>query len=229
MEDGEDVEDEERGFVEICVTKKARVRVNYRGCDDAQSGVVWYFLPLSARAPATGSKAKRGSLKQPPGSSYRVPAKGGIGSEVRITDVEDRVKVCVFKSTRIRFSDIRCDDGEKGYDWYYIRIDGYVPGVGKKAEDGSFQTPYADPYSARRNGGDATKAAIGYEDPNMPEVEEEEEEEYCTTTIDGECVSTNRCTRTVNSVCVENENGSLGSSSSRCSNVFANKRWTRRC
>jgi hypothetical protein len=95
----------------------------------------------------------------------------------------------------------------------------------------SFRTPYADTYRARRNGGDAAKAAIDYEDPNMPEMEEEEEEEeeYCTTTINGNCVSTNRCTKTVGGVCVGTENGSLGSTSSRCRNVFVNKRWTRRC
>ncbi|MGW2200280.1 hypothetical protein ACWCSH_49255, partial [Streptosporangium sp. NPDC001682] len=86
---------------------------------------------------------------------------------MRIADVEDRVEVCVLKSSRIRFSDIRCDDGEKGYDWYYIRIDGHVPAVGKKAKDGSFRTPYAEAHRARRNGGDAAKAAIGYEDPDM--------------------------------------------------------------
>ncbi|MEV1173624.1 hypothetical protein [Nonomuraea sp. NPDC049784] len=129
----QDATADDRGFIEICVTKKKRVRVNYRGCDDAQSGVTWYFLPLDARVPATGSTAKHGSFKQPSGDSYRAPAKGGIGSEVMITDVDDRVQACVAETTRIRVADIRCDDGEKGYAWYYIRIDGYVPPVGKKA------------------------------------------------------------------------------------------------
>ena len=228
-ENTEEMEDEERGFIEICVAKRTRVRVNYRGCDDAQSGVTWYFLPLNARAPATGSTAKRGSFKQPGGDSYRAPAKGGVGSKVKIADVEDRYEICVFKRSRIRFSDIRCDDGEKGYNWYYIRVDGYVPAVGRKAEDGSFRTPYAPADRARRNGGDAAKAAIEYEDPDVPDVEEDEEEEYCTTTINGECVATNECTETMNGVCTRTEDGSLGSTSSRCHNVSAGKRWTRRC
>ncbi|MEV4375647.1 hypothetical protein [Streptosporangium sp. NPDC049644] len=227
-EGAESAEDEEAGFVEICVAKRTRVRVNYRGCDDAQPGVTWYFLPLNVRVPATGSKAGRGSFKQPSGDSYRAPAKGGIGSKVRIADIEDRVEVCVLKSSRIRFSDIRCDDGEKGYDWYYIRIDGHVPAVGKQAEDGSFRPPYAEAHRARRSGGDAARAAIGYEDPDMPEAEEEEEE-YCTMTINGECVATNQCTQTVNGVCTRTENGSLESTSSECRNVFVGKRWTRRC
>lgn len=94
-------EDEEPpGFIEICVSKKTRVRVSYRGCDDTRPGVTWYFLPLDAKVPATGSKAKRGSFKQPRGDSYRAPAKGGIGSDVMLADVDDRVEVCVLKKTR---------------------------------------------------------------------------------------------------------------------------------
>jgi hypothetical protein len=153
-------EDEEpTGFIEICVSKKTRVRVSYRGCDDARPGVTWYFLPLDAKVPATGSKAKRGSFKQPRGDSYRAPEKGGIGSDVMLADVDDRVEVCVLKKTRTRVSDIRCDD-EKGYAWYYIRIEGgHVPSVGKTAEDGSFRSPYAEAYRARRSGGDAAAAA----------------------------------------------------------------------
>ncbi|MET7330367.1 hypothetical protein [Nonomuraea sp. NPDC005650] len=219
---------EEKGFVEICVVKKTRVRADYRACDDAEPGYSWYFLAMDARVPATGSKAKKGSFKKPAGGWYRAPAKGGLASDVRTEDVEDRVEVCVSQRTRIRVSDIRCDDDEKGYAWYYIRIDGYVPAVGKKGEEGSFRAPYSDAYRARRKGGDAVEAAIDYEDPDAPE-EEEEEEEYCTTTINDECVETNRCTETVNSICTKTEDGPLGSFSNRCRNVFANKRWTQRC
>ena len=229
-QDAENAGDEEVPFVEICVAKKTRIRVNYRGCDDAHPGVTWYFLTLDIRVPATGAKAKGGSFKRPSGALYRAPAKGGLGSKVGVADVEDRVEVCVLKRSRIRFSDIRCDDGEKGYAWYYIRIDGHVPAVGRKAEDGSFRTPYAEAHRARRNGGDAARAAIGYEDPDMPEPEEEEEEEeYCTTTINGECVATNRCTETTNGVCTKTEDGYLTSIPDECRNVFAGKRWTRRC
>ncbi|MBT2233835.1 hypothetical protein [Nonomuraea sp. NEAU-A123] len=224
-------DEEETGYIEICVKKKTRVRVNYRPCDDAEPGIAWYFFPLTARIPATGSKAKRGSFKEPRGSGYRAPAKGGLGSDVMLTDVDDRVKVCVRKATRIRFANIRCDDGEKGYGWYYIRIDGSVPAMAKKADDGSFREPYAEAYSARRSGGDAAKAAIGYQDPDAPEPEEEEsDEEYCTTTINNECVATNECTETVNGVCTKTEDGYLSTpSSKKCRNVWVRKRWTRRC
>ncbi|MEV0232595.1 hypothetical protein [Nonomuraea sp. NPDC050786] len=223
-----DDDDDDEGYIEICVVKKTRIRVNYRGCDDAQSGLTWYFFPLDARIPATGSRAKRGSFKQPPGDSYRAPAKGGIGSKVMLTDVDARVEICVVKRTRIRVSDIRCDDGEKNHSWYYIRIDGHVPPVGGKGEDGSFRKPYGETYRARRSGGDAAKAAVDYEDPDAPEAEEEEEE-YCTTTINGECVATNRCTETVNSVCTKTEDDTLGDVTRKCTNVYRNKRWTRRC
>lgn len=229
-----EVEEEEgdAGYIEICVKKKTRVRVNYRPCDDAGPGVAWYYLSLDARVTATGSKAKGGAFKQPRGDSYRAPAKGGRAMDVRIADVDDRVKVCVRKATRIRFANIRCDDGEKGYGWYYIRMDGSVPAMGKKAEDGSFREPYSDAYSARSKGGDAAEAAIDYEDPDAPEPEEEEsdeDEEYCTTTINNECVATDECTETVNGVCTKTEDGYLGTTSSKCRNVWAHKRWTRRC
>ncbi|MGW4640629.1 hypothetical protein ACWEN6_18990 [Sphaerisporangium sp. NPDC004334] len=217
------------GHIEICVTTKTRTRVNYRGCDDAQPAVTWYYLPLSARVPAVGSTAKRGSSKRPKGDLYRAPAKGGVGTKVMITDVEDRVEICVLRSTRIRFSEIRCDDGEKGYGWYYIRIDGRVPPVGKKAEDGSFRKPYGDTYRARRRGGDAAEAAIDYEDSDTDETEAgEEDDEYCTYTINGRCVATDKCTRTYNGVCTDGD-GSGSSTTETCHSVHPNKRWTRRC
>ncbi|MEV6151800.1 hypothetical protein AB0L53_15790 [Nonomuraea sp. NPDC052129] len=227
-------EDDDAGYFEICVNKKTRLRINYRPCDDARPGAAWYFFSLDARVTATGSKAKHGSFKQPRGDSYRAPAKGGSGSDAMIADVDDRVKVCVRKATRIRFANIRCDDGEKGYGWYYIRIDGTVPAMGKKADDGSFREPYAEAYSARSKGGDAAKAAIGYEDPDAPEPEPEDEEsdgemEYCTTTINNECVATNECTETVNGVCTRTDDGYLGKPSRKCRNVWARKHWTRRC
>ena len=226
-------EEDDAGYIEICVKKKTNVRVNYRPCDDAQPGVTWYYFPLTARVTATGSKAKRGSFKRPRGdSSYRAPAKGGPASDVMIADVDDRVKVCVRKTARLRAANIRCDDGEKGYGWYYIRMDGSVPAMGKKAEDGSFREPYGDTYTARSKGGDAAKAAIDYEDPNAPEPEEEEsdeDEEYCTTTVNNECVATNECTETVNGVCTRTDDGFLSTPSRKCRNVWARKRWTRRC
>ncbi|MFI7151948.1 hypothetical protein ACIBO2_44115 [Nonomuraea sp. NPDC050022] len=229
----EESDDDDAGFFEICVNKKTRLRINYRPCDDARPGTAWYFFSLEARVPATGSKAKHGSFKQPRGDSYRAPAKGGSGSDAMIADVDDRVKVCVRKATRIRFANIRCDDGEKGYGWYYIRIDGTVPAMGKKADDGSFREPYAEAYKARSKGGDAAKAAIGYEDPDAPEPEPDEEdgdeEEYCTTTINNECVATNECTETANGVCTKTDDGYLGTPSRKCRNVWARKHWTRRC
>ncbi|GGL02858.1 hypothetical protein Sme01_19470 [Sphaerisporangium melleum] len=221
----DDDEEDEEGFIEICVTKNTRVRVGYRGCDDARPGVTWYFLPMDARVPAVGSTAKRGSVKKPQTDEIlRAPAKGGKGEDVGIADVEDRVEVCVVRTTRIRVSDSRCEHHRKGYGWYYIRIDGRVPAVGKQAEGGSFRKPYAEAYRARRKGGDAARAAIDYEDPD----EEEEEEEYCTTTIDGECVATNRCTQTLDGVCTDS--GDNSSEPRRtCSQVFVNKHWTRHC
>ncbi|WP_433517593.1 hypothetical protein ACQP2T_19875 [Nonomuraea sp. CA-143628] len=234
-------DDDDAGFFEICVNKKTRLRINYRPCDDARPGAAWYFFPLEARVTATGSKAKHGSFKQPRGDAYRAPAKGGSGSDVMIADVDDRVKVCVRKATRIRVANIRCDDGEKGYGWYYIRIDGTVPAMGEKADDGSFREPYAEAYNARGKGGDAAKAAIGYEDPDAPDPEEEDgdtddgdtedgdDEEYCTTTVNNECVATNECTETMNGVCTRTEDGYLGTPSRKCRNIWARKHWTRRC
>ncbi|MET8157741.1 hypothetical protein ABZT47_15290 [Sphaerisporangium sp. NPDC005289] len=148
-----------------------------------------------------------------------------------IADVEDRVEICVLRSTRIRVSEIRCDDGEKGYGWYYIRIDGRVPRVGKKAEDGSFRKPYGDTYRARRRGGDAAEAAIDYEDPDAIETDDgEEEEENCTMTITGECVAASDCTETVNGVCTDDDDDSWGSSNSEtCHQTYMHKRWIRRC
>ncbi|GAA2209438.1 hypothetical protein GCM10009850_048960 [Nonomuraea monospora] len=220
-------------FIQICARKKTRVRVSNRPCDDAEPGHAWYFLPVDEHVPATGRKAKKGSFKRPDGITYRAPAKGGLGRAVMIEDeYVDYVEVCTLKRTRVRASDVNCDHGEKGYAWYYIRMDGYVPPIGKKAEEGSFFTvPYEDPYRARRKGGDAVDAAIGYKDAAaaQEEEEEEEEEEYCTSTINGQCVQTNRCTETVNGVCTRTEDGALSSTSKRCSNVFVGKRWTQRC
>ncbi len=225
----QDTDTEDPGFIEICVNRKTLVRVNYRGCDDARPGRAWYFLPLRAKVPATGSKAKKGSFRQPSGETYRAPAKGGVGSDVMITDIDDRVQVCVRQATRIRVSDIRCDDGEKGYAWYYIRMDGHVPRVGRQAEEGSFREPYSEAYRARRSGGDAAKAAIDYEDPDAPEETEETDEEHCTATIDGDCVDTDHCVETVDGVCTQTDDESLGPVSGKCRNVFTGKRWTRRC
>ncbi|MFC7384693.1 hypothetical protein [Sphaerisporangium rhizosphaerae] len=228
-DDADDVDDKVEGFIEVCVTRKTRTRVNYRGCDDARPAVTWYYLPLSAKVPAVGSTAKRGTFKRPKADLYRAPAKGGLGTKVMIADVEDRVEICVLRSSRIRFSEIRCDDGEKGYGWYYIRIDGHVPPVGKKAEDGSFRKPYGDTYRARRKGGDAAKAAIDYEDPDAVETDDgEEEEENCTYTINGQCVATNKCTAMINNVCADGD-GSGSSTTESCHSVYMHKRWIRRC
>lgn len=168
----EEEEEEEAGeYVEICVKKATEVRAVYRKCDDAEAGFAWYFLPYDIAAPATGKKATGGSYKEPAGLVARVPATGGAGSKVALTDEAERVQVCVLTSTRVRVANVWCDDEEKGYAWYYIRIDGYAPAVGKKAEEGSYRVPPGETYRVRRNGGDGVDAAIDYES-----VEAEEEE-----------------------------------------------------
>ncbi|WP_147267997.1 hypothetical protein [Spongiactinospora rosea] len=218
-EEAEDVEDDtesdDERFIEICVREKTRVRVGYRPCDDARPGYAWYFVPLSARVPATGTKAKKGSFEEPDDYSYRAPAKGGRGSAVMIQDIEDRVQVCVSKRTRVRVADVRCDDEKQGYSWYYIRIDGYAPAVGKKAEDGSFRSPYTDAHRVRRKGGEAAEAAIRDDDL-------EEDEDFEDTEPDVE--DANTCTETVDGVCTDTEDGT-----SECRTVHWKKRWVRRC
>ncbi|WP_405144200.1 hypothetical protein OG589_41100 [Sphaerisporangium sp. NBC_01403] len=222
-------EEEEAQVIEICVEKSSRIRRGYRPCDDVVAGYTWYFLPWEAKIPAVGKKANGGGFKGPKSAAPRAMAKGGIGSKVAITDVDDRVRVCVKKSTRVRVSNIRCDDDERGYAWYYIRIDGHVAPVGRKAEDGSFRVPYGDTYRARSKGGDGVDAAIGYEDPDAPVDEDvEEDDEYCTHTIDGECVATNKCTTTVNDVCTDDLNDYSGDTRT-CGNAFPRKTLAHRC
>ncbi|WP_146607220.1 hypothetical protein [Spongiactinospora gelatinilytica] len=131
-----------------------------------------------------------------------------------IADLEERVEVCVFERTRVRVADVRCDDEVRGYSWYYIRIDGYAPAVGKKAGDGSFRSPYTEAYRVRRKGGDAARAAIHDDD-----LEEDEDFEDTEPDVEDE----NTCTETIDGVRANTEHGTS------CSTVHRNKRRQRRC
>lgn len=221
-EDGEEeVADE---VITICVVKRTRVRSTYRPCDDARDGHAWYFIPLAAKVPAVGKKAKGGTFKDPKIEGYRASRRGGPGSEVSIYDDEPRVRVCVKKSTRVRFANARCTEGDKGFDWYFIPMDGYAPAIGKIAMDGSFRFSGGDNFSARTKGGDAVDAAIGYEPDDEP-VDDTEEDTEDDTGFDSS-TDTGSCSMTINGSCPDSDHTT---SDFDCRSVFVNKRWTRRC
>ena len=126
-------EDESRSVAEICVRKTTMLRTAYRPCDDAQKGNAWYYLTLDAKIPAVGKRPKSGSFESPDDDRVRVSNKGGSGEAIALSDDADRVEVCVRTSTRVRTGDVHGDDGDGGYDWYYIPISHRIPRVGARA------------------------------------------------------------------------------------------------
>ncbi|MEV0194924.1 hypothetical protein [Nonomuraea sp. NPDC050691] len=206
----DETDDEEPGQIEICVAKGDRRRVADQRCDDALTGYAWYYLPATAKIPANGSKAKRGSFRRPDTTLSRASAKGGRGSRAAIEDYEDRVEICVRRTTRARVSDSRCDDEDRGYTWYYIRIGRRVPAVGRLAERGSFRAPDGLTYRARTKGGPGAKAAIDDE----PEQTGQDDSDFGSTTS---------CGMTVNGSCVgDSDDGSSTSTGRTC--AFVGKR-----
>ncbi|MBN6050388.1 hypothetical protein JYK22_00470, partial [Nonomuraea sp. RK-328] len=189
-EAADETDDTKPSQIEICVAKGDRHRVSDQRCDDALTGYAWYYLPLTAKIPANGGKAGKGSFSRPDTDVLRARAKGGRGSKAAIEDYEDRVEICVRRTTRVRVSDDRCDDEDRGYTWYYIRIDRRVPAVGRLADRGSFHDPDGlATYRARTKGGPGAKAAI-HDEP----VETDRDDTgfgsvtSCSTTINGSCV-----------------------------------------
>ncbi|GAA3140627.1 hypothetical protein GCM10010466_34580 [Planomonospora alba] len=150
------------------------MRTDDQRCDDAGRGHAWYFLPEEGRVPARGGTARGGTFTRPPGQLLRARAAGGKGSAVSFSDLEDRFEICVRRADRIRFSDARCEDGRSGFAWYYIRLDGRAPAVGKRAEKGSFREPYGDTYRAAGKGGSGGRAALDHEDGEYAYDYEEE-------------------------------------------------------
>jgi hypothetical protein len=215
--------------VQLCVQKSTLVRAEYLPCDNDERGYKWYFMPIGKKIPAIGKKARGGSFTWPSGDLYRAPKKGGKGKAVMYVDDATRIQICVKQPSRVRVADTRCDDEDTGFGWYYLLLSRQVPAVGKKAELGSYYvSEYADTHRARRAGGKGRKVIVK-DEPIEDEPEEIEDTDDCTTTINGECVATESCTRTVNSVCVEDDATTLQPPSRTCTNVYVNKRWTRRC
>ncbi len=62
--DEEDVDESE--YVEICVRKTTLVRAEYQPCDDEVKGYAWYFVPMTAKVPAIGKKARAGTFDESP-------------------------------------------------------------------------------------------------------------------------------------------------------------------
>ncbi|MGW5262088.1 hypothetical protein ACWEQG_14015 [Microbispora sp. NPDC004025] len=204
LEDPADYEDEGDAYksVMVCVSKRIRIRVADRPCDDIQPGFAWFYVPRESKVPAIGRKATRGSFTEPFGDTPRARARGGRGDDAIVFDDESRVEVCVKQRTRIRMADAICEDENDGFAWYYIPFRGHVPAVGRKAEGGSFFTsPWADSFRARRKGGDAAKAAI---EPDRPTVGTTRPPR-CTRTLNGRCAdATSSCHYSVNGGCRDN-------------------------
>ncbi|WP_188194547.1 hypothetical protein [Nonomuraea sp. SYSU D8015] len=81
---------------------------------------------------------------------------------------QDLIEICVKKRTRLRVSDARCDDEDDGYAWYYLLLSRQIPGVGKKAMNGSFRaSDYSTTYRARPGGGKGRKVAFDPDDEDV--------------------------------------------------------------
>jgi hypothetical protein len=153
----------------ICVRQDDQVRAAYRPCEDEVEGYTWYFYPPDARIPAIDQKATGGTTTGVEDELTKVSPKGGVGSDISIETPSEWVEVCADKPDRVRVANNFCVDQQDGYGWYYIAIDGYVPAMGKKAENGTFRFYGGDTYRARQEGGNGVDAAIDYEEEVVDE------------------------------------------------------------
>jgi hypothetical protein len=172
IDDTTDGAEEDAVTVEIavCVEKAGRTRADYRPCQDEDEGYAWYFYTGDATVPAVGRQASGGTFTGIDGADIvKASPKGGAGAEVAIEPPSDWVEVCVEKPGRERVPNNACDEQQDGYGWYYIAIDGYVPAVGRRADNGTFTFFGGDTYRARQSGGDAVDAAIDYEEEVVDE------------------------------------------------------------
>lgn len=151
--------------LEICVNESTRARTPYKLCDSHEKGHTYYYVPMTAKIPAVGEKARSGTWKTPDYVAGRATAKGGEASKAVFTDERDRVEICVRERTRVRVPDERCEDDDRGVEWYYLLLSRRVPAMGDRSTDGSFHVPeLSETYRARTRGGEASKVAIRQED-----------------------------------------------------------------
>lgn len=156
---------DESARIAVCVDTGTQTRADYRPCEDERRGYAWYFYAGDDTVPAVGKRADGGTYEDPGDDELtKASPQGGPGAETAIETPSEWVEVCVAKPSRRRVVNNFCEDRQGGYGWYYIAIDGRVPPVGERADNGAFRFYGGDSYRARESGGDAADAAIGYEE-----------------------------------------------------------------
>ncbi|MEU1391114.1 MULTISPECIES: hypothetical protein [unclassified Nonomuraea] len=156
---------DESARIAVCVDTGTQTRADYRPCEDERRGYAWYFYAGDDIVPAVGKRADGGTYEDPGGDELtKASPQGGPGAEAAIETPSEWVEVCVRKPSRQRVVNNFCEDRQAGYGWYYVAIDGRVPPVGERADNGAFRFYGGDSYRARESGGDAADAAIGYEE-----------------------------------------------------------------
>ncbi|MEV4177332.1 hypothetical protein [Nonomuraea sp. NPDC049709] len=193
-EETDEDEGTEADRAEICVRKATLVRAADQLCDDEAKGHTWYYLPLTAKIPAVGKKARSGTFDGSFDFPFRVSEKGGKGEDILIADDEDRIEICVRKSTRIRVRDDLCDDEAGGHEWYVLPLSSQIPAVGRKAVNGSFRpSDHTETFRARPGGGKGSKIAVEPpDDPGVTPPRTTTRPQQCTTITTGR-ITTRRC------------------------------------